>query len=159
MKRKKFHIFILLLPLLLSSFSLLSTSVILVFEMLESQGLAMEPFEHDQEREKYYADVLQMNTIDVVDDNAIEKEMEASLKEYDHIGADLGIMPTSCKLFAEDPSRLSRWIIGEEKLQIVWNFLLALCIVCYFFLMHYSAISSEQERIVLLHQVWWREWC
>ncbi|KAJ4701195.1 Phosphoinositide phosphatase family protein [Melia azedarach] len=83
------------------------------------QGLAMEPFEHDQEREKYYADVLQMNTIDVVDDNAIEKEMEASLKEYDHIGADLGIMPTSCKLFAEDPSRLSRWIIGEEKLQIV----------------------------------------
>ncbi|KAH9758056.1 phosphatidylinositol-3-phosphatase SAC1 [Citrus sinensis] len=83
------------------------------------QGPAMEPFEHDHEREKYYADVLRMNTIDVVDDHAVEAEMVAALSEYEQIGANLGIIPTSCKSFAEDPSQLSRWMIGEEKLQRV----------------------------------------
>ncbi|MBA0585762.1 hypothetical protein Gorai_016527, partial [Gossypium raimondii] len=80
------------------------------------QGLAMEPFQHDLEREKHYADVLQMNTIDVVDDASVEAEMAEALKEYDLIGADLGIFPVSCKSFTEDPSRLTRWIIGEEKM-------------------------------------------
>ncbi|XP_022773535.1 phosphoinositide phosphatase SAC1 isoform X3 [Durio zibethinus] len=80
------------------------------------QGPAMEPFQHDLEREKHYADVLQMNRIDLVDDAAVEAEMAAALKEYDVIGADLGIFPVSCKSFTEDPSQLTRWIIGEDKL-------------------------------------------
>lgn len=76
----------------------------------------MEPFQHDLEREKHYSDVLQMNTIDVVDDASVEAEMAEALKEYDLIGADLGIFPVSCKSFTEDPSWLTRWIIGEEKM-------------------------------------------
>nr|DAD35789.1 TPA_asm: hypothetical protein HUJ06_006429 [Nelumbo nucifera] len=81
------------------------------------QGPAMEPFDHDHDKEKYYEDLLSMNGIDGADDAAIEAEMEAALKEYNQIGADLGIFPTTCKYIAEDPSRLTRWIIGEEKVQ------------------------------------------
>ncbi|KAG2691276.1 hypothetical protein I3760_08G002000 [Carya illinoinensis] len=80
------------------------------------QGPAMEPFENDSEREKHYADALCMGTVDIVDD-AVEAEMRAALKEYDQIGADLGIIPSSCKSFTEDLSWLTRWIIGEEKVQ------------------------------------------
>lgn len=76
----------------------------------------MEPFENDTEREKHYADALCMGTVDVSDD-AVEAEMRAALKEYDQIGADLGIIPSSCKSFTQDPSWLTRWIIGEEKVQ------------------------------------------
>ncbi|KAJ0025747.1 hypothetical protein Pint_07073 [Pistacia integerrima] len=83
------------------------------------QGPAMEPFQNDHQREMHYSHVLEMNRLDVVDKDVVEAEMEAVLREYDQIGADLRIIPTSCKLFAEDPSRLSRWIIGEEKLQKV----------------------------------------
>ncbi|KAJ6693649.1 hypothetical protein OIU85_004429 [Salix viminalis] len=83
------------------------------------QGAAMDPFEHDLEKEKHYADVLRMNTIDVVDDSDVEAEMEAALKDYERIGADLGILPMSCKSFATDPSWLTRWIIGEEKVEKV----------------------------------------
>lgn len=79
----------------------------------------MEPFEHDLDREKHYADVLRMNTIDLVDNAAVESEMEAALKEYNQIGADLGILPKSSKSFAADPSWLTRWIIGEEKVERV----------------------------------------
>lgn len=78
------------------------------------QGPAMEPFENDTEREKHYADVLRMGMADIVDD-AVEAEMSAALNEYDQIGADLGIIPSPCKSFTEDPSWLTRWIIGEEK--------------------------------------------
>ncbi|KAJ8759539.1 hypothetical protein K2173_007159 [Erythroxylum novogranatense] len=67
------------------------------------QGPAMEPFEHDAEREKHYADALRMNIIDV-DYSAVEAEMEAALKEYDQVGADLGILPISSKSLAKDPS-------------------------------------------------------
>ncbi|PON85051.1 SAC domain containing protein [Trema orientale] len=83
------------------------------------QGTAMEPFQNDAEEEQHYADVLRMDTIDIVDDATTEEEMEAALKEYDQIGADLGISPLSCKSFAVDPSWLTRWIVGEEKLQRV----------------------------------------
>ncbi|XP_058089828.1 phosphatidylinositol-3-phosphatase SAC1 isoform X2 [Magnolia sinica] len=79
------------------------------------QGPAMEPFKHDPEKEKHYSDALCMG-LDGADDALIEAEMEAALKEYDQIGADLGIVPT-CKSLAGDPSRLTRWIIGEEKMQ------------------------------------------
>lgn len=58
-----------------------------------------------------------MGTIDIVDDVEVEEEMEAALQEYNQIGADLGIIPTACKSIAEDPSWLTRWIIGEEKVQ------------------------------------------
>ncbi|KAB1204733.1 Phosphoinositide phosphatase SAC1 [Morella rubra] len=80
------------------------------------QGPAMEPFENDIEREKHYADVLSMGMADVTDD-AVEAEMRAALNEYDRIGADLGIIPSTCKSFTEDLSWLTRWIIGEERVQ------------------------------------------
>ncbi|KAJ0082497.1 hypothetical protein Patl1_10741 [Pistacia atlantica] len=79
------------------------------------QGPAMEPFQNDHQREMHYSHVVEMNRLDK---DVVEAEMEAVLRECDQIGADLRIIPTSCKLFAEDPSRLSRWIIGE-KLQKV----------------------------------------
>ncbi|XP_022152421.1 phosphoinositide phosphatase SAC1 isoform X2 [Momordica charantia] len=81
------------------------------------EGPATMSFQNDPEREKHYADLLRMGAIDVIDDASIEEDMEAALKEYDDIGVDLGIIPSSCKYFAEDPSWLTRWIIGEEKLQ------------------------------------------
>ncbi|CAL5417230.1 unnamed protein product [Camellia sinensis] len=83
------------------------------------QGPAIEPFEHDAEKEKYYADLLHMGTIDgsMDDGTAVAAEMEAALKEYDLIGSDLGIVPKTCKILPEDPSQLTRWIIGEEMVQ------------------------------------------
>ncbi|XP_044510488.1 phosphatidylinositol-3-phosphatase SAC1 isoform X3 [Mangifera indica] len=83
------------------------------------QGPAMEPFQNDLQKEIHYSHVLEMNRIDVVNSDVVEAEMEAALREYDQIGSDLGIIPTSCKLFTKDPSRLSRWMVGEEKLQKV----------------------------------------
>ncbi|GMP79072.1 hypothetical protein CsSME_00034753 [Camellia sinensis var. sinensis] len=85
------------------------------------QGPAIEPFEHDAEKEKYYANLLHMGTIDgsMDDGTAVAAEMEAALKEYDLIGSDLGIVPRTCKILPEDPSQLTRWIIGEEMVQKV----------------------------------------
>lgn len=79
----------------------------------------MEPFDHDGEKEKYYADILRMNSIDVIEDAAVEAEMSAALKEYDQIGVDLGITSLTCKGFTEDPNWSSRWMIGEDYLQKV----------------------------------------
>lgn len=80
---------------------------------------AMEPFQDDTEKEKHYADVLSMGMIDCMDDAAMEAEMETALKEYEQIGADLGIFPKTCKAFAWDPSQLTRWMIGEERVNKV----------------------------------------
>lgn len=77
----------------------------------------MEPFQNDTEREKHYAEVLCVGMIDIVDDAVVLEEMEEALQEYNQIGADLGIIPTACKSSAEDPSWLTRWIIGDEKVQ------------------------------------------
>lgn len=77
----------------------------------------MEPFQNDTELEKHYADALRMDTIDIIDVTTAEEEMEAALKEYDSIDADLGISPLSCKSFSGDPSWLTRWIIMEGNLQ------------------------------------------
>ncbi|GFS32318.1 phosphoinositide phosphatase family protein [Actinidia rufa] len=63
------------------------------------QGPAIEPFQHDAEKEKYYADLLGMGAIDAMDSSAAEAEMEAALKEYDLIAADLGIFPKTCQIF------------------------------------------------------------
>ncbi|KAL3324252.1 hypothetical protein AABB24_038437 [Solanum stoloniferum] len=80
------------------------------------QGPAMEPFEHDSENEKYYTELLLKGSADAMDDVAIEAEMESAFKVYDQIGADLGIFPKSCKALATDPSQLTRWLVGEDKL-------------------------------------------
>ncbi|PIA51250.1 hypothetical protein AQUCO_01100235v1 [Aquilegia coerulea] len=81
------------------------------------QGPAIEFFQDDPEKEKHYSDVLCIDGLDSTDDATIAAEMEAALKEYDLIGADLGISSFPCKFSAEDPSRLIRYIIGEEKMQ------------------------------------------
>ncbi|KAI3464346.1 hypothetical protein Pfo_021009 [Paulownia fortunei] len=80
------------------------------------QGPTMEPFQNDIEKEKYYADLLCVNMVDCMDDTAIEAEMEAALKEYDRVSADLGIFPKSCSSLVVDPSQLTRWILGEDRL-------------------------------------------
>ncbi|KAE9446385.1 hypothetical protein C3L33_21717, partial [Rhododendron williamsianum] len=63
------------------------------------QGPAIEPFQDDAEKEKYYGELLRMGTVDGMDDAAVEAEMEAALKQYDLIGADLGIVPKACQIF------------------------------------------------------------
>ncbi|KAK1403689.1 Phosphoinositide phosphatase SAC1 [Heracleum sosnowskyi] len=83
------------------------------------QGPAMEPFQNDPQKEKLYADFLQSDTYDGLDDTTVEKEMEAALEEYKKISADLGIIPGSCKASYGDPCQLTRWIIGEDKIHKV----------------------------------------
>uniref|UniRef100_A0A1D1YYS2 Polyphosphoinositide phosphatase n=2 Tax=Anthurium amnicola TaxID=1678845 RepID=A0A1D1YYS2_9ARAE len=79
------------------------------------QGPAMEPFEHDPDKEKHYSEALRMG-LDCGDGALVEEEMETALREYNQIGADLGILPNCKALAADDPSQLTRWIIGYEKL-------------------------------------------
>ncbi|WZZ10772.1 hypothetical protein YC2023_096693 [Brassica napus] len=76
---------------------------------------AMEPFENDHELELNSAEVLRMNTVDVMDIGEEESEMENALNEYAQIGSDLGIIPTQCKYFAGDPCWLARWLVGDDK--------------------------------------------
>ena len=75
----------------------------------------MEPFENDMEREQHYADVVQQSMIENIDGAAIQAEMESAVKEYDQVASDLGIFPM-CRSLAGDPSQLTRWIIGDEKI-------------------------------------------
>lgn len=79
------------------------------------QGPAIEPFQDDAEKEKYYGDLLRMGTVDGMDDAAVEAEMEAALKEYNLIGADLGIVPKACQIFGWGSQPCAPWIIGEER--------------------------------------------
>ncbi|GJX20079.1 phosphoinositide phosphatase SAC1-like protein isoform X6, partial [Tanacetum coccineum] len=79
------------------------------------QNPVMEPFQDDTDKEKYYAELLQKGTVDCVDDANVEAEMEAALKEYELIGADLGICPKAFNDLAIDPSHLTRWMIGEQR--------------------------------------------
>ena len=76
----------------------------------------MEPFQDDLEKEKYYADILQRGTMGIMDDTAAEAEMEAAFKEYEQIGADLGIIPSSCYALAVVPSLVTQWIIGAQRM-------------------------------------------
>ncbi|KAL8482512.1 hypothetical protein ACS0TY_027995 [Phlomoides rotata] len=80
------------------------------------QGPAMEPFENDLEKEKYYAHLRDVNMVGYMDDTATGAEMEGALKEYDRVTGDLGIFPKSCSTLVVDPSQLTRWIIGEDRL-------------------------------------------
>jgi len=79
------------------------------------QGPAFELFQDDHEREQHYADALSVSSFEIINEAGVAAEMEAALKEYDQVGADLGIIPSSCKFFADDPSWLTRWLIGDEK--------------------------------------------
>lgn len=80
------------------------------------QGAVMDPFEHDPEKERHYAEALSVD-IDITNDARVEAEMEAALDDYQIIGSDLSII-SSCGALAEDPSQLTRWIIGDEKLRV-----------------------------------------
>uniref|UniRef100_A0A0E0EGY8 SAC domain-containing protein n=1 Tax=Oryza meridionalis TaxID=40149 RepID=A0A0E0EGY8_9ORYZ len=80
------------------------------------QGSVMDPLEHDPEKEMHYAEALSVD-IDITDDATVEAEMQAALDDYQIIGSDLSIIP-SCGSLAEDPSQLTRWIIGDDKLQV-----------------------------------------
>lgn len=75
----------------------------------------MEPFENDHELEQDFAEVVRMNTVDVMDIGEDETEMESALNEYAQIGSDLGIIPMQCKHFAGDPCWLARWLVGDDK--------------------------------------------
>ncbi|KAL8133203.1 phosphatidylinositol-3-phosphatase SAC1-like isoform X2 [Apium graveolens] len=80
------------------------------------QGPAMEPFQNDPEKEKLYADYLKSGTYDGLHDKTVEKEMEEALEGYKKIGADLGIIPGSCKDSYGDACQLTRWLIGEDTI-------------------------------------------
>ncbi|MCI23913.1 phosphoinositide phosphatase SAC1-like, partial [Trifolium medium] len=49
-----------------------------------------------------------MSSFEILNEADVAVEMEAALKEYDQVGAELGIIPSSCKFFADDPSWLTR---------------------------------------------------
>lgn len=57
-----------------------------------------------------------MNTVDVIDIGEEETEMEKALNEYAQIGSKVGIIPTQCRYFAEDPCWLSRWLVGDDNI-------------------------------------------
>lgn len=76
----------------------------------------MEPFEHDIEKEKHYANLLGMGKIEIRDDPAVAAEMEAAL-QFKECGSHLGIIPQSCNALAFDPSLVTRWIVGEERIR------------------------------------------
>ncbi|GAB2236341.1 hypothetical protein Droror1_Dr00028175, partial [Drosera rotundifolia] len=79
------------------------------------QGLDMNPFEKNHEIEQDYDHALQMGMIVNVDDAAaVEVEMEAVFKDFDKIGSISAF--SRCKSLTGDPSQLTRWIIGEEKI-------------------------------------------
>ncbi|CAN7042906.1 unnamed protein product [Brassica oleracea var. botrytis] len=75
------------------------------------------PFDNDHELEQSSAEVLHVNTVDVIIDIGEEEtEMEKALNEYAQIGSKVGIIPTQCRYFAEDPCWLSRWLVGDDNI-------------------------------------------
>ncbi|XP_057841139.1 phosphatidylinositol-3-phosphatase SAC1 [Cryptomeria japonica] len=78
------------------------------------QGPALDPFGQDAEKELYYSEALHQ-VIKDVNDTSVVSEMEAALNEYNEIGRDLGTIIPS-KLVLEDPTSVTRWILGEEKM-------------------------------------------
>jgi phosphatidylinositol 3,5-bisphosphate 5-phosphatase len=76
----------------------------------------MDPFEHDPEKERRYAEALSVD-IDITNDAQVEAEMQAALDDYHIIGSDLSMIP-SWGALAVDPSQLTRWVIGDEKLRV-----------------------------------------
>ncbi|KAM0946408.1 putative SAC domain, polyphosphoinositide phosphatase Fig4 [Dioscorea sansibarensis] len=81
------------------------------------QGPAMEPFDHDPAKEKHYADALSMGLGNINDDALVEAEMEAALRDFDEVGADLGIS-CSAKALVNTSILLSRLTLREEKVPV-----------------------------------------
>ncbi|KAH7685250.1 SAC domain-containing protein [Dioscorea alata] len=81
------------------------------------QGPAMEPFDHDPAKEKHYADALSMGLGNMDDDAHVEAEMEAALRDFDDVGADLGIS-CSAKALVNNSILSSRWTLGKEKVPV-----------------------------------------
>lgn len=80
------------------------------------QSPVMEPFQNEMDKEKHYAEVVGSVAVGCMDDASVEAEMKAALMEYELIGADLGICPKTFNALATDPSHLTRWMIGEDRL-------------------------------------------
>ncbi|CAF1927724.1 unnamed protein product [Brassica napus] len=83
----------------------------------------VEPFDNDHDKpseivlQQSSAEVLHVNTVDVIIDIGEEEtEMEKALNEYAQIGSKVGIIPTQCRYFAEDPCWLSRWLVGDDNI-------------------------------------------
>jgi phosphatidylinositol 3,5-bisphosphate 5-phosphatase len=53
----------------------------------------MDPFEHDPEKERRYAEALSVD-IDITNDAQVEAEMQAALDDYHIIGSDLSMIPS-----------------------------------------------------------------
>ena len=77
----------------------------------------MEPFDHDPAKEKHYADALSMGLGNINDDALVEAEMEAALRDFDEVGADLGIS-CSAKALVNTSILLSRLTLREEKVPV-----------------------------------------
>ncbi|KAL5222739.1 hypothetical protein ABZP36_027452 [Zizania latifolia] len=56
------------------------------------QGSVMDPFEHDPEKERHYAEALCVD-IGITNDARVEAEMQAAVDDYQIIGSDLSIIP------------------------------------------------------------------
>lgn len=78
----------------------------------------MEPFDHDPAKEKHYADALSMGLGNMGDDALVEAEMEAALRDFDDVGADLGIS-CSATAFVNNSILSSRWTLGKEKVSVI----------------------------------------
>lgn len=83
------------------------------------QSPVMEPFEDDADKEKHYEEVVRSVAVGCMDDATVEADMAAALMEYELIGSDLGICPKTFNALAVDPTHLTRWMIGEHRINKV----------------------------------------
>ncbi|XP_078447268.1 phosphoinositide phosphatase family protein isoform X2 [Wolffia australiana] len=79
------------------------------------QGTAMNHFSCDIEQEQHYLHALNME-LENYDDMRTEEQMEAALDEYCLAGTNLGVLPSCKDIPVDDPSQLTRWLIGYDKL-------------------------------------------
>ncbi|PKA65063.1 Phosphoinositide phosphatase SAC1 [Apostasia shenzhenica] len=79
------------------------------------EGSVMDPFEYDSQKEIEFTEILRTE-LDEAEDALLQVEMEAAIQDQHQVGAELGIISSS-KALTEDPSLLTRWIIGEEELK------------------------------------------
>ncbi|XP_071737843.1 phosphatidylinositol-3-phosphatase SAC1 [Rutidosis leptorrhynchoides] len=86
------------------------------------QNPVMEHFQNDADKEKHYAEVVRSVAVGCVDNATVETDMEAALMEYKLIGSELGIVPKTFSNLGTDPSHLTRWMIGEVKVNKVRNY-------------------------------------
>ncbi|XP_078152717.1 phosphoinositide phosphatase family protein isoform X2 [Carex rostrata] len=77
------------------------------------EGPRRDIFGHDHELERMYEESLNV-VFDDEYEKRVESEMAAVLNDVDQIGSDL-VLITSNRMQEVDSSRLTRWLIGEEK--------------------------------------------